>query len=154
MRLAHLQQQLTELRDNKNLEESSGSFNKHIVMLHSCISGAATACDTEQTEMVGRKLAGIVIKLIDFPTFFPKWGDIWGAQSLEDFKIDSVAGDIWDHLYKLHQLTSGLVGGRSDIILLYKMLQVARAAAHLQNIDLARAIKQQMDSYWQTELVN
>lgn len=73
---------------------------------------------------------------------------------MEDFKSDNITGDLWDHLYKLHQLASGLVGGRSDIILLYKMLQIARAAAQLQKVDLARAVKQKMDAYWQTTQVN
>lgn len=154
MRLAHLQQQLSELRNSTNLDGGTGSLNKHIVMLHSCISGAATACDSGQTDAVGRELAAFVIRLVDFPSNFPSWGDIWGAQSLDDFKIDNIAGEIWDLIFKLHQLTSGLVGGRSDIILLYKLLQVARASAHLYNIDLARAIKQQMDSFWQNAQVN
>ena len=150
MRLAHLQQQIAELKDNKDLEWGSGSFSKRIVMLHSSISGAALACKTSQTSNCASELAALVIQIIAFPVMFPSWGDIWGSQSLEDFKTDGISGDLWDHLYKLHQLASGLVGGRSDIILLFKMLQVARAATQLQNIELTRAIKEQMDSYWQT----
>lgn len=154
MRLAHLQQQISELRDNKHLEWGSGSFNKHIVLLHGSISRAAAACNTGQNGKCAPELAAFVIQLIDFPAMFPNWGDIWGAQSLEDFKIENINGDLWDHYFKLHQLTSGLVGGRSDIILLYKMLQIARATAQIHNIDLARAIKEQMDRFWQKAHVN
>ena len=96
------------------------------------------------------ELAGFVIRLVDFSAMFPNWGDIWGAQQLEDFKTDTIKGDLWDLFHRLHQLASGLMGGRSDIILLYKMLQIARAAAQIQGIDLPRAIKEQMDRFWQT----
>jgi len=150
MKLAHLQQQISELRDSSNYKWDSGTFNKYVVLLHSHISGAAKACNVAQSEPCASELAAFVIRLIDYPTQFPNWGDIWGAQRLEDFKVEKISEDLWDHLYKLHQLAAGLVGGRSDIILLYKMLQIARATAQLQDIDLARAIKEQMDKYWQT----
>ena len=150
MRLAHLQQEIAELKDTKDLEWGSGSFSKRIVLLHSSISGAALACKTGQTSNCASELAALVIQIIAFPAMFPSWGDIWGAQSLEDFKTEDISGDLWDNWYKLHQLASGLVGGRSDIILLFKMLQVARAASQEQNIELSGAIKEQMDSYWQT----
>lgn len=154
MRLAHLQQQISELRKNKKPEWGEGSFNKNIVILHGHISGAAAAYNSGQTGKCAQELAAFVIRIIDFPTMFPNWGDIWGSQRLADFKVDKISGDVWDHLYKLHQLASGLVGGRSDIILLIKMLQIARAAAQIQEIDLARAIKEQMDNYWQSAKVN
>jgi len=150
MRLANLQQQITELKDAKDLEWGSGSFSKRIVMLHSSIAGAALACKNGQTSNCASQLATLVIQIIAFPAMFPSWGDIWGSQSLEDFKTEGISGDLWDHYYKLHQLASGLVGGRSDIILLFKMLQLARAAAQLQNIELSGAIKEQMDSFSQT----
>lgn len=152
MRLAHLQQQISELRESNTMDWGSGSFNKHIVLLHRSISGAASACHSDQLGKCASELAAFVIQLIDFPAMFPNWGDIWGNQQLDDFKYDNVTGDLWDHYYKLHQLTSGLVGGRSDIILLYKMLQVARALAQIQGVDLPRAIKEQMDRFWTTQV--
>lgn len=152
MRLAHLQQQLSEIRESSNTKWGNESFHHEIVMLHSHISGAAEQC-TGQSGRCPQELAALVIKLVDFPAMFPDWGDIWGSQRLEDFGVDKLSGDIWDHLYKLHQLASGLVGGRSDIILLYKMIQIARAAAQIQEVDLPRAIKEQMDRYWQTSQV-
>lgn len=147
MRLAHLQKQIRELRGNTAMEWGSGSFHKHIVLLHKSISGAASTCISGQPEKCASDLAAFVIQLIDFPAMFPNWGDIWGAQHLEDFKTDNITGNLWDHYYKLHQLTSGLVGGRSDIILLYKMLQIARAVAEAQKIDLPRAITEQIDRF-------
>jgi hypothetical protein len=152
MKLAHLQQQILEMRENKDPEWGTGTFHKHIVMLHSHISGAAAACDNGQMGKCSAELAALVIRLVDFPSMFPDWGDIWGSQRLDDFSNEKISGDYWDHLYKLHQLASGLVGGRSDIILLYKMLQIARATAQLKGIDLPRAIKEQMDQYWQTKV--
>lgn len=148
MKLVHLQQQISELRNSKTLEWGSGSFNKDIILLHGSISGSACACNSGQSDKCTAELAIFVIQLIDFPAMFPNWGDIWGMQQLEDFKTIDISGDLWDHYYKLHQLTSGLVGGRSDIILLYKMLQIARTIAQAQNIDLPRAIKDQMDIFW------
>lgn len=150
MKLAHLQQQIAELKNTAHLEWDSGSFSKRIVLLHSSISGAATACRDGQTAACASELAALVIQVVAFPSLFPLWGDIWGAQTLKDFKTDGITGDLWDHLHKLHQLASGLVGGRSDIILLFKILKVARAATQLENIELARAIKERMDRYWQT----
>lgn len=150
MELAHLQQQVTELKDSVALEWSSGSFSKRMVLLHGSISGAALACRTEQAGHCGAELAALVIQVIAFPTMFDDWGDIWGTQTLTDFKTEGICGDLWDCLYRLHQYVAGLVGGRSDIILLIKILQVARAAAHRQGIDLAQAIELKMAEYWQT----
>lgn len=150
MKLAHLQQQIADLKNSTHLEWDSSSFSKRIVMLHSSISGAARACTTGHGPDCASELASLVIQVVAFPTAFSGWGDIWGAQTLKDFTPENATGDLWDYLHKLHQLASGLVGGRSDIILLFKILQVARAATQLQNIELARAIKEKMDSYWQT----
>jgi hypothetical protein len=150
MKLAHLQQQIADLQNTIDLEWNSGSFSKRIVLMHSSISGAAQACKNDQTTRCACELAELVIQIVAFPSFFPSWGDIWGVQSLNDFSTEGLAGDLWDHLYKLHQLASSLVGGRSDIILLFKLLQVARAATQLQNIELAGAIQEQLESHWQT----
>ena len=150
MRLAHLQQQVANLKSSMNFEWDSSSFSKRIVLLHSSISGAALACTAGQASECASELATLVIQVVAFPAMFPDWGDIWGAQTLKDFKSEGISGDLWDHLHKLHQFASGLVGGRSDIILLFKILQVTRAASQLQNIELAEAIQKKLDSYWQT----
>lgn len=150
MKLAHLQQQISELTSSKDLEWFSGPFSKRIVMLHSSISGAANACRTGKNTACTSDLAKLVIQIVAFPAMFPSWGDIWESQGLGDFKTGDVFCDLWDCLHKLHQLAAGLVGGRSDIILLIKMLQVVCTAAKQYNIDLAKAIKEQMDIYWQT----
>lgn len=150
MKLADLQQLVTELKDSVPLEWCSGSFSKRMVLLHSSISGAALACKTEQKTGCGAELAALVIQVAAFPAMFEDWGDIWGAQTLADFKTEGICGDLWDCLHKLHQYVAGLVGGRSDIVLLIKILQVTRAAAHRQGVDLTEAIQSKIKEYWQT----
>lgn len=150
MKLAHLQQQITELTNSKDLEWSTGSFSKRMVLLHSSISGAANACKGDNSSACTSDLAILVIQIVAFPAMFPSWGDIWESQGLVDFITKDVYCDLWDCLYKLHHLAAGLVGGRSDIILLIKMLQVVSTAAKQYNIDLVKAIEEQMDIYWQT----
>src|SRR5690606_29842399 len=95
MRLAHLQQQIAELRSTKNLAWDSDSFSKHVVMLHGSIARAAGHCLSGQPDKCASELADFVIRLVDFPAMFPNWGDIWGAQQLEDFKTDTIKGDLW-----------------------------------------------------------
>ncbi|MTI96490.1 MAG: hypothetical protein FH749_13620 [Firmicutes bacterium] len=146
MRLSQLQQQLAELRDNLGDHQQTAEFHQRIVMLHSSISGIANACDNVPDCQCAPKLADIVIQIVSFPSQFPDWGDIWGSQEWEDFHVDKLFGDIWDHLYKLHQLTAGIVGGRSDIILLYKMIQVCRSLSQLLGIDLQEAVSERLDT--------
>lgn len=149
MHLAHLQQQIKDLRQEKSLDWVAPGFHKQIVLWHSNISGIAVASQHGNDQELSRELAKLLIKIVHFPALFPEWNDIWGSQTLKDFSPDITSHNIWDLLYKMHQLVSGLVGGRSDIILLYKLIQVIRATALLLELDLPRAVKGQMDYYWQ-----
>ena len=149
MKLAHLQQQITELTSSRDLEWFSGPFSKRIVMLHASISGAANACRAGKDTACTTDLAKLVIQIVAFPAMFPSWGDIWESQGLDDFRTGDVFCDLWDCL---HKLPAGIkpISSHCDIILLIKMLQVVCTAARQYNIDLVKAIKEQMDIYWQT----
>lgn len=149
MRLAHLQQQIRDLRQEKGRDWDAPGFHRHIVLLHNNVSGIAVACQQGRNEELQREIAALLIRIVYFPAQFPDWDDIWGSQTLEDFPADKTCNDAWDFLFKMHQLVSGLVGGRSDIILLYKLIQVIRALALHLEVDLTRAVKSQMDYYWQ-----
>lgn len=140
MRLAHLQQQVAELQDFKVLVADNIDFSRQVVILHSRIS--AVAGDLKNSNNLGYGLAAILVNVVGFPAMFSSWGDIWGTQALDDFSPDLSLRDNWELLYKLHQLASGLVGGRSDIILLYKMVQVVRALADNLGCDLEAGLEQ------------
>jgi hypothetical protein len=139
MRLAHLQQQVAELPDFKVVVADNIDFSRQVVILHSQIS--AVASNLKNGNDLGYGLAAILVNVVGFPAMFSGWGDIWGTQALDDFSPDLSLRDNWKLLYKLHQLASGLVGGRSDIILLYKMVQVVRALADKLGGDLEAGLE-------------
>ncbi len=152
MRLSHLQHQVRDLVEEKGLNWEDPGFHQQIVLLHSNISGIAMAYQERQrSQELFRQTAELLIRVAYFPALHPDWGDIWGSQTLDDFQPHKEDKDIWDTLYTMHQLVSGLVGGRSDIILLYKLVQVIRSSASLLEVDLPRAVKSRMDAYWDTD---
>jgi len=152
MRLSHLQQQIRDLVEEKGLNWDDPGFQQQIVLLHSSISGIAKAYqDNQRTHELFRQAAELLIRVAYFPALYPDWGDIWGSQTLDDFQPGKEGKDIWENLYTMHQLVSGLVGGRSDIILLYKLVQIIRSAATLLEVDLPRAVKTRMDAYWDAD---
>ncbi len=149
MRLSHLQQQVRDLVEEKSLNWESPGFHQQIVLLHSNISGIAMASQSEKRgQELFHQTAELLIKVAYLPALHPDWGDIWGSQTLDDFQPNKEEKEVWDCLYTMHQLVSGLVGGRSDIILLYKLVQVIRGTAQLLEVDLPRSVKSRMDAYW------